>query len=160
MGLFRVSTEFNEESFPELPKLEAAKRARLFTYILMLEKSLETYIKLSHNSEYVHAIAGFFAAMENILFDGHSSVEEYLSVNYPEKCEIFEMDIIASDEGGFYGICPYCKNAVYFNADKKECLEALRNLGGIRGCCPSCKFVSRLHPYTMIDVLLRGKTDV
>ncbi len=31
MGLFRVSTEFNEESFPELPKLEAAKKAGLFT---------------------------------------------------------------------------------------------------------------------------------
>lgn len=144
MYVFNSNTTKPAHTFPELPHLDPAKRAKLFSFITMVMNSFRARIHENPDDDFAGGTALFFIELVRTLLDGAATVEEYLDRDNSALYTVLDSGDVLIDEFGKKGyfICPICHMQSEFDPCDDDCIKQLC-IKEAEGCCPNCSHKTR-----------------
>ncbi len=139
MYAFNPNTTKPAHTFPELPSLNPAKRAKLFSLISTVMNSFRERIHENPDDDFAGGTALFFIELVRTLLDGAPTVEEFLDRDKSAIYTVLDSGDVLIDEFGKKGyfICPICHMQSEFDPCDDDCIKQLC-IKEPAGCCPNC----------------------
>lgn len=121
---------------PNLPALNAANRANLFSYLITTKECIDKLLEQNPENEAVLNVQCAFEVAVSTLLDGSETVEEYLA----RDSKVMHTNIggfIVSEENGIASfVCPACNMQTSFPATDEN-MNCIRE-SCVPDCCPLC----------------------
>ena len=121
---------------PELPKLNAAQRANLLSYLITTKECIDKLLEQNPENEDTLNVQCAFDVAICTLLDGSETVEEYLARDPKAKHTILGGFIVSEENGIASFICPSCGMQTSFPATEEN-MKCIRDTC-VPDCCPVC----------------------
>ncbi len=121
---------------PELPKLNAAQRANLLSYLITTKESIDKLLEQNPENEDALNVQCAFEVAMNTLLDGSETVEEYLARDTKVRHTNIGGFIVSEENGIASFVCPSCGMQTSFPATEEnmDCIKGTC----VPDCCPVC----------------------